>query len=62
MGILRSTLIEAAHRLIRYEPHWQTMATSMMARGKPNSVIAAAVANRWMRRLHHELVPWQQAA
>lgn len=61
-GNLRSTLIEAAHRLIRYEPHWRKMADRMMARGKPKSVIAAAVANRWMRRLHHELIPRQQAA
>lgn len=50
---LRTTLIEAAHRLARHDPNWRQMANKMRARGKPGSVVAAAVANRWMRRLFH---------
>ena len=48
---LRSLLIEAAHRLCRYVPKWQAMKQQMKARGKPSGVIAAAVANRWVRQL-----------
>ena len=55
--MLRSVLIEAAHGLMRYDPHWQSLATRMREAGKKTSVIAAAVANRWMRRLFHEMQP-----
>lgn len=48
---LRTLLIQAAHRLCRYVPRWQEMKQSMKARGKPAGVIAAAVANRWVRQL-----------
>jgi len=51
---LRSTLIEAAHRLIRVEGHWSAMALRMCARGKPKGLVVAAIANRWIRRLYHE--------
>jgi transposase len=52
---LRTVLIEAAHRLIRYMAPWQKLATRLRQAGKPGSVVAAAVANRWMRRLYHEM-------
>jgi transposase len=52
---LRTVLIEAAHRLIQYDPSWQKFAQRLRARGKPGSVVAAAVANRWIRRLYHEM-------
>lgn len=52
---LRATLIEAAHRLARYDPRFSLMAQKMRSRGKPGSVVAAAVANRWMRWLFHQL-------
>lgn len=52
---LRSVLIEAAHRLKRYDPRWMALADKLRAAGKPGSVIAAAVANRWMRWLYHEV-------
>lgn len=53
--LLRATLIQAAHRLIRTEPRWKKLAGSMRARGKCGSVIAAAVANRWTRGLWHRM-------
>jgi transposase len=53
---LRTVLVELAHRLIRgLDPHWAKLAFDMLHRGKPKNVVIAAVANRWVRWLHHEL-------
>ncbi len=52
---LRSVVIEAAHRLMRTDPRWSRLGASLKHRGKPGSVAAAAVGNRWMRWLYHEL-------
>jgi transposase len=60
--ILRATLIEAAHRLKRFVPRWVAFAAELKRRGKPGSVISAAVANRWVRALYHELLALQLAA
>ena len=58
-GALRAVLIEAAHRLIRFDPRWSALGRSLRLRGKPGSVTAAAVAiaNRWVRWLYHQLRP-----
>lgn len=53
--ILRATIIQAAHRLIRTSDRWSKLAGSLRDRGKPACVIAAAVGNRWMRRMFHEM-------
>jgi transposase len=53
---LRRVLIELAHRLIwRGVPRWGELGSAMLRRGKPKNVVIAAVANRWVRWLHHEL-------
>lgn len=53
---LRTLLIELAHRLIRTSnPRWGSLAANMLRRGKPKNVVIAAVANRWVRWLYHEL-------
>ena len=53
---LRTVLIELAHRLIsRIRGRWFDLAAGMLQRGKPKNVVVAAVANRWVRWLHHEL-------
>jgi transposase len=53
---LRQTLIELAHRLVRgVDPKWAKLAAGMLRRGKPRNVVVAAIANRWVRWLHHEL-------
>lgn len=52
---LRTMLIEAAHRLARYQPKWREMKERLKSAGKPASVAAAAVANRWIRRLYWEM-------
>lgn len=58
---LRSVLIEAGHRLKRYDSRWSALATQLRQAGKPGSVIVAAVANRWMRWLYHEMKTFQAA-
>jgi len=52
---LRGVLIEAAHRLARYHPRWSALAASLRARGKSGSLVAAAIANRWVRWLYHQM-------
>jgi transposase len=59
---LRATLMDAAHRLIRYEVRWTLFACKLLSKGKPKSVIAAAVANRWIRWLFHQMQPATRAA
>jgi len=54
---LRALLIEAAHRLMRHDPRWHQLGLTLRLRGKPGSVAAAAVANRWVRWLYHQLLP-----
>ena len=53
---LRTVLIELAHRLLHgLDPRWAQLGAGMLKRGKPKNVVIAAVANRWVRWLHHEL-------
>lgn len=52
---LRSVLIEAAHRLQRLDLRWATLGGQLRSRGKPGSLVAAAVANRWVRWVYHQL-------
>ena len=59
---LRAVLIEAAHRLIRYEKRWVVFAADLRRRGKPACMVIAAVANRWMRWLYHRMQPEALAA
>ena len=54
---LRTTLIETAHRLTRYDVRWAAFKIKQRQAGKPGSVIAAAVANRWVRWLFHQMQP-----
>lgn len=53
--LLRATIIEAAHRLIRFDERWKALAASLRAAGKSACVVAAAVANRWVRWLFHQV-------
>lgn len=56
-GDLRATIIEAAQRLIRSKTHWGHYGRGLIERGKPYSVAVAAVGNRWMRWLFHQMLP-----
>lgn len=50
---LRTVLIETAHRLTRLEPRWAQYKSKKKAEGKSGSIIAGAVANRWIRKLYY---------
>lgn len=53
--LLKTVLVEAGHRLRRLDPRWHALSSQMEARGKPVSVIVAAIANRWVRWLFHQV-------
>jgi transposase len=59
---LRAVIIEAAHRLARFDPRWKAMRERLKQAGKPGSVIAGAIGNRWVRQLYHDMKPLQLAA
>ena len=59
---LRAVLIQAAHRLARLDPKWRALALRLRSAGKPGSVVAAAVGNRWVRWLFHQMQPVTTAA
>lgn len=52
---LRAVLIETAHRLVRCQSRWACLSIKLRTERKPGSVVAAAVANRWMRWLHYRM-------
>ncbi len=52
---LRSVLIQAGHRLCRTDKRWSQLATRLLRHGKPKNVVVAAIANRWVRSMHHRL-------
>lgn len=54
-GDLRSMLIQLAHRIKRHDERWRSLAERLKKKHKPGGVIAAAVANRWVRWLHYDL-------
>jgi transposase len=54
---LRMVVIEAAHRLMRLDDRWLKLACRLKQAGKPTCVVIAAVANRWIRWLHHQMQP-----
>ena len=58
-ALLRATVIEAAQRLIHYDPRWQALSARLLNKGKPRNVVVAAVANRWIRWLFHQMQPDQ---
>lgn len=51
---LRAVLIQLAKRLPRHESRWKDL-HAQLRRTKPANVASAALANRWVRRLHYEL-------
>jgi transposase len=53
--MLQRMLIEAGHRLARHHDRWRALADRLRAAGKPVTVVAAAVANRYVRWLYHQM-------
>ena len=56
-NLLRATLIETAHRLVWFVPRWKALAAKLRQAGKAPCVVAAAIANRWVRWLYHQMQP-----
>lgn len=54
---LRTVLVEAVHRIMRSDQRWMKLAQQLRARGKHVCVVVAAVANRFVRWLHHQMQP-----
>ncbi len=52
---LRKVLIELAQRLLWKPNRWSNLAAKLLRRGKRKTVVVAAIANRWVRWLFHEL-------
>jgi transposase len=57
---LRAVLVETAHRLMRWEPRWQVLGAAIRKRSRSGSLAAAAVANRWVRWLYHQMCTMDQ--
>jgi transposase len=58
---LRAMLLQLAKRLPRRGGHWREF-HQRLSRTKPANVVSAAIANRWLRRLFHEMVTIPRAA
>lgn len=54
---LRTVLIEAGQRLLRLDDRWSALGAKLSAKGKPKSVVVAAITNRWLRWLFHQMQP-----
>ena len=52
---LRAVIIQAAKRLPRHVPKWKEM-KQRLRRTKPANVATAAIANRWLRWLYHQML------
>ncbi len=58
--VLKTMLIQVAHRAARYDGRWREVFRSLVGRGKPSCVAIVAVANRWCRSTWHELKSFEQ--
>ena len=59
-SLLKTAVIEVAHSLVRHDSHWRNFAIKLRSQGKPYGVIVGAVANRWLRKLYHEMIGFEQ--
>ena len=59
---LRAILIQTGHRLSQRDARWKPYKAALRARGKPGSVAAAAIANRWVRWLYYQMVLLEKEA
>jgi len=59
---LRAALVQAAHSLRIHDPRWGALAHRMTCKGKKGSLIVAAIANRFIRWLFHQMQSPELAA
>jgi len=53
--LLKAAITQGVWTLIRFDETWKPFAERLLEAGKPKGVVAAAVANRWIRKLFHEV-------
>lgn len=53
--VLKSCITQGVWTLIRHDPRWKEFYQTLVQKGKPKGLAASAVANRWMRKLFHDL-------
>lgn len=53
---LKCVLVQAAQRLRRHDPRWRALYERLRENGKPVCLATAAIANRWVRSLHHQMM------
>jgi transposase len=58
---LRAVIIQAAQRLPKQEQRWRDL-KDRLRRTKPANVATAAVANRWLRWLYHQMLTTSEVA
>jgi len=58
---LRALVIQAAQRLPRHVEKWSTL-KQRLTRTKPANVATAAIANRWLRWLYHQVLTIRELA
>lgn len=58
---LRAVLIQAAQRLVRTDARWRALAERLLAKGKAKTLVVAAIANRWVRSMHHRMLACPEA-
>ena len=60
---LRAVLIQLGQRLVcQVNSHWGEVGGRLLRSGKPRNVVVAAVANRFVRWLYHQMQPEELAA
>lgn len=57
--LLKTCLIQAAQLMMRYDNFWKDFSKRLKDRGKPHSLVAAAVANRWLRKLYYQVSAYE---
>lgn len=59
---LRTVLIQLGHRVVQQtDGRWSGLVYRLLQQGKPINVVVAAVANRYVRWLYHQMQPEQLA-
>jgi len=53
--LLRGVLVQLAHRLIRFDARWKTLADGLHEGRAPTGVKVGAIANRFVRWLFHQM-------
>lgn len=54
--LLKTMIIQVAQRVRRHTPRWSSLGARLEAKGKKKCVVVGAIANRWVRWLHHEML------